>query len=821
MATKTFKGRIQNKHDTEVNWSAATNFRPLAGELIIYDEDDTHSTPRLKIGNGNTLVNNLPFIPTVSTLGQTGQLKDGVQDTTHRLVTDTEKSAWNSKQTQLTNDQLNAVNSGITATKVSTYDGYAATINNKLNKATGKSLVYVNSGTGVPTTIGFAENTAPASSMVRRNTDGAVVATNLATPFNNITNLSDNLGKRLIYVGGDKTINSGLSKITINSNIYDIDFNGATITVNFDERPLVANTYDGLLKGHSHCVIRNLNLKVIIKPFSTDTTLTGYNVLDTFGGIENSLITINSNEASGQGTVNITVRGIANADHIANTKVDLKCYTERATAICYSYCNYLFWCRADGAGIYSMYDNPLGKFYNFAECNYLTNCQDLSSYGYSAILDYEQQRPYMFLNCSYLTNCSFISSSNDVFSVSTVGKSPLDSIQDTNDGKTKAYVKPAGGSGITPAIDIDTEPNSGTIVRRLTDGQIRAADAKANTDLTTLKQVNTIVSSYTQGNPSQDGTATLTKIKIADVVYTIPQQSTVDAYTKAETNALLDTKANVSDIPTVSTLGQTGQLKDGVQDTTHRLVTDTEKSAWNSKQTQLTNDQLNAVNSGITATKVSTYDGYATAINNKVDKVEGKGLSTNDFTNDEKNKLAGIETGAQKNTITGVKGSAETSYRIGNVNITKTNIGLGNVDNVKQYSATNPNFGSTSPLMDGTASVGSATTYARSDHKHPTDTSRASTAVATTSTNGLMSSLDKTKLDGIETGAQVNEIETITAGSNVTVSKSGKTVTISATGGGGTAVVANPTLTGSEANLTALQVGATKYGIKTLKVTIW
>ena len=40
-------------------------------------------------------------------------------------------------------------------------------------------------------------------------------------------------------------------------------------------------------------------------------------------------------------------------------------------------------------------------------------------------------------------------------------------------------------------------------------------------------------------------------------------------------------------------------------------------------------------------------------------------------------------------------------------------------------------------------------------------------------------------------------------------------------GGGGTTVVANPTLTGSEANLSGLQVGNTKYGIKALKVTIW
>lgn len=39
---------------------------------------------------------------------------------------------------------------------------------------------------------------------------------------------------------------------------------------------------------------------------------------------------------------------------------------------------------------------------------------------------------------------------------------------------------------------------------------------------------------------------------------------------------------------------------------------------------------------------------------------------------------------------------------------------------------THVTFSTTSPMMDGTASVGSATTVARSDHKHLTDTSRAS-----------------------------------------------------------------------------------------------
>ena len=46
----------------------------------------------------------------------------------------------------------------------------------------------------------------------------------------------------------------------------------------------------------------------------------------------------------------------------------------------------------------------------------------------------------------------------------------------------------------------------------------------------------------------------------------------------------------------------------------------------------------------------------------KVDKVSGKELSTNDYTTAEKNKLAGIASGAQVNAITTVKvnGTAHT-----------------------------------------------------------------------------------------------------------------------------------------------------------------
>ena len=73
-------------------------------------------------------------------------------------------------------------------------------------------------------------------------------------------------------------------------------------------------------------------------------------------------------------------------------------------------------------------------------------------------------------------------------------------------------------------------------------------------------------------------------------------------------------------------------------------------------------------------------------LNNKVDKVNGKGLSTNDYTDEEKAIVASISSG----TVTGIKGNAESTYRTGNVNITKENIGLGNVANERQYSASNP-----------------------------------------------------------------------------------------------------------------------------------
>src|SRR5690554_5843166 len=63
------------------------------------------------------------------------------------------------------------------------------------------------------------------------------------------------------------------------------------------------------------------------------------------------------------------------------------------------------------------------------------------------------------------------------------------------------------------------------------------------------------------------------------------------------------------------------------------------------------------------------------ALAGKVDKVAGKGLSTEDYTTAEKSKLAGIQAGAQVNTVTSVAG------KTGVVTLAKGDVGLGNVDN--------------------------------------------------------------------------------------------------------------------------------------------
>lgn len=134
------------------------------------------------------------------------------------------------------------------------------------------------------------------------------------------------------------------------------------------------------------------------------------------------------------------------------------------------------------------------------------------------------------------------------------------------------------------------------------------------------------------------------------------------------------------------------------------------------------------------------------ALTGKVDKIDGKGLSTNDYTSDEKTKLAGVATGAQVNVIEGVQKNGTNINpvnKIVNVTVPTATSDLTN-DSGFITSSDIPEgaAGSTTvPAMDGTAAVGTELAFARGDHVHPTDTSRAS-ASDVTSLTGRVSDLE-------------------------------------------------------------------------------
>lgn len=95
----------------------------------------------------------------------------------------------------------------------------------------------------------------------------------------------------------------------------------------------------------------------------------------------------------------------------------------------------------------------------------------------------------------------------------------------------------------------------------------------------------------------------------------------------------------------------------------------------NEYKTKLTNlPDATTLNSTI-ATKANTSDVNA-SLNTKVDKVTGKGLSTNDFTTDEKNKLAGIAAGANNYSLPTASSTTKGGVKVGS-GLTITNEILG------------------------------------------------------------------------------------------------------------------------------------------------
>ena len=151
-------------------------------------------------------------------------------------------------------------------------------------------------------------------------------------------------------------------------------------------------------------------------------------------------------------------------------------------------------------------------------------------------------------------------------------------------------------------------------------------------------------------NHIEDGLVSLEESKVDAIV---GKGLSTNDYTRAEKTKL----AGIEDNANAYTHPATHPASMITETSEKRFVSDTEKAAWNAKATEsfvteaIANAQLNGGQGGsVDLSGYVTTTALNTALNEKVDKVSGKSLSTNDYTNAEKTKLAGIEANANNYT---------------------------------------------------------------------------------------------------------------------------------------------------------------------------
>ena len=132
--------------------------------ITVTDSTSTHSTTTSTDGSANftltlpgtiaaDVTGNAATATTASDYAAGGTIESALNDkvassalTTHTSnnvahCTQAEKNAWDAKQTALNADQLAAVNSGITSTRVGVYDGYASQIASKVDTADVEEMI--------------------------------------------------------------------------------------------------------------------------------------------------------------------------------------------------------------------------------------------------------------------------------------------------------------------------------------------------------------------------------------------------------------------------------------------------------------------------------------------------------------------------------------------------------------------------------------------------------------------------------------------------------------------------------------------------------
>lgn len=220
----------------------------------------------------------------------------------------------------------------------------------------------------------------------------------------------------------------------------------------------------------------------------------------------------------------------------------------------------------------------------------------------------------------------------------------------TKSASLKAELDGSVASATSAKTNVDTSTESAKKVKAELDGSIASATAKntelkgttttaESTDTEAKKTIATLQALLTKSEGSEQSLREIIASGNLDKYITDPKlQEALKGY------------ALKTDVKT--------KLSEMAEDETHRTVTDTEKTSWNGKAektdiptklSEFTNDETFKTETEIKAlikTEAPKQDlsGYAktTDLNTLVSKVDGKGLSTNDYTNAAKSKVDAI-----------------------------------------------------------------------------------------------------------------------------------------------------------------------------------
>lgn len=278
-----------------------------------------------------------------------------------------------------------------------------------------------------------------------------------------------------------------------------------------------------------------------------------------------------------------------------------------------------------------------------------------------------------------------------------------------------------------------------------------------------------------------------------------------DATTKAD-NALASAKTYVDESidvlsETVSAKANTSSLTSHTGNTTVH-ITATERTNWNAAKAHADSAHAPTTNASQTASGLMSkadkikLDGVAEGANNYTLPSAGSSLggvkSGGDVTissgvitvNDDSHNhiisnVDGLQSALDSKAASGhnhdgvyytetetdtlLEGKANTSHTHNISNITNLQSTLDGKANASH--GTHVSYSTTAPVMDGTASVGAASTVARSDHKHPTDTSRAaqSSLDSHTSNKSNPHGVTLAQLGLTATASEINVLDGITA----------------------------------------------------------